>query len=153
MTTAYPCKLPLPLVSGFSFSDQELTVFNELDSGPPVARLKSDEGYSMFDARFSFNQLEMQVFRSWFRNTIKHGSKTFTIGLNIDGGTTEHTCYMRNPQYTLNAKRWQVSTKLISLQFKELNDCDTESLTNAFNGFESLSKNLAQLEDVTENGL
>ena len=153
MSKAYPCSLPSPLISGYSFSDESLTVFNEMDAGPPIARLKSDEGYSMFSAQFSFSAIQMQVFRSWYRSVIKHGSKTFTINLNIDGATIEHICYMSPPNYSLNGKRWNVQVTLTSIEFAGLNDCDGESVVNLYNGNDAINENLTAIEDLVENVL
>lgn len=153
MSEHFPCSLPLPLISGFGYNDSNLTVFNDMDSGPPIARLKSDEGHSVFSAQFSLNQLQLQVFRSWYRSVVKHGSKTFTIPLNIDGQTTEHICYMSTPKYSLSGKRWQVSTSLTSVEFYGLNDCDGTSAVNLYTGNDNVNSNLIAIEELVENVL
>jgi hypothetical protein len=154
MSESYPCALPLPLVDSFSYEDQDTVEFNDLDSGPPVARRRTSEGYTTFRAVFSFSGAQTQVFKAWYRHSVKGGSKTFTIDLNLDGELTQHTCYMRNPKYQMAGKRWRVSALMISTQREGLNECDSISLINLHNGIEApVSAALESMEDLVENVL
>ena len=151
MPEVYPCSLPLPLVENFSFEDQDLVVFNDLSSGPPIARAMSSQGYSRFNASFAFGALQMQVFRAFFRYKLVNGAKTFTIGLNIDGDTTEHTCYMRSPRYRLSGKRWTAECQLISIEQKGIDECEAESLFALTEGLDPVKTTLDDIEDLIEN--
>ncbi len=151
MPEVYPCSLPYPLVENFSFEDQELVTFNGFSSGPPIARARSAQGYSRFNASFSLNALQQQVFRAFFRHVLLNGSKTFNIELNIDGGLTEHTCYMRNPRYRLSGKRWTAECQLISIDQKGVDECDALSLIAVTQGLDPVNKTLIELEDLIEN--
>lgn len=151
MPEVYPCALPCPLVENFSFEDQELVAFNDFSSGPPIARARSAQGYSRFNAYFSLNALQQQIFRAFFRHVLANGSKTFNIDLNIDGGLTEHTCYMRNPRYRLSGKRWTAECQLISIDQKGLDECDTNNLILLASVFNTPSETLQELEELIEN--
>jgi hypothetical protein len=155
MAEEYPCNLPGVLVSSNGYQDQDLVDNNALDSGAPVFRLRSDNGWVLFDVAWSFNALEMQVFRIWHRSILAHGSKSFTIDLWIDGSdgdsqTTEHECYFRGaPDYKQRGRRWSVSATLLAIeQFGDLDECDTISLFAAFNGFEDLNSGAIGLDSA-----
>jgi hypothetical protein len=154
MPELYPCKLPGVLVNSNSYSPQALVDRNDLESGPPIFRLRSSDGWVNFDVAFSFSALEVQVFRSWFHGILVRGSKSFTIGLMIDGwngeaNTIDHECYFVDaPQYRQNKRRWSVSAKLLAVEDVEFDECDQESLINAFNGFEDLNNGIICMDQT-----
>jgi len=153
MAEEYPCKLPGFRI-GASYSPQDLVSQNDLSSGPPIFRLRSSDGWLAYRGSFSFSALENQVFRSWHKNVVKSGSKSFNIELMVDGfdgtkNTVTHECYFLGvPNYSQNGTRWNVSVSLIAINPQYLDECDTESLFSIFNGFESPQNALDLIDEA-----
>ena len=159
MPEVYPCRLPGILVNSQEYQDQNLVDRNDLSSGPPVFRQRSEDGWMEFGGNWVLNGLEVQVLREWHRQTLKRGSKSFTIGLMIDGfdGTKQvidHTCYFLSPpKFSQRGRLWSVSAQLLAISQVGFNECDTNTLVNTFNGFEhhtNVRKELDQAVDEIE---
>lgn len=156
MPENYPCKLPGVLINSNGYSPQSLVDQNSLDSGPPIFRLRSSDGWLQFNVAWSFSALEMQVFRAWHRFTLAHGSKSFTIGLMVDGfdgtdNTVDHECqFIGVPSYTQNGRRWSVSAQLLAVQYEGVDECNGLSLVAAFNGFDDLNSGIILLDDAVK---
>lgn len=156
MAEQYPCKLPGVLVNSNGYSPQDTVDRNDLSSGPPIFRLRSDDGWLLFDVAWSYSALENQVFRLWHQNTLARGSKSFTIELMVDGWngesqTLEHECYFSGvPSFRQNGRRWNVSATLLAIRSVGLDECDTDSLISAFNGFDDLNQAIIQMDDVNQ---
>lgn len=122
MPEQYPCNLPLPLVSGNSYSASNTVYSNDINSGPPSFELKSEDSYLMFDCEFSFSAIEKQVFTSWYHWFIGRGAKSFFINLKSnestsENETTEYLCYISGvPSYTQSGARWGMSLSLIAVK-------------------------------------
>lgn len=154
----YPCNLPGVLVNSNGYTPRLLVDTNPMDSGPPVFRLHASDGWLAFDVAWSYSALEKQVFTAWHRSILARGSKTFNIELWIDGfdgvkNTVTHRAnFSSSPQYTQAGKRWRVSATIMAIEYAGLDDCDSESLVSAFNGFESVTAGIngiaAAIEEI-----
>ena len=153
---SYPSNLSGVLVNSNSFQVQTLTRRNDLQSGAPVFRLESDNGWVGFNVAWSYDAAEMQLFENWFRWTIASGSKLFNIELWIDGfsegkNTKTHECYFESA-YKANqvGDRWQVTARLIALELKTFEEADGLSLVNVWEGFENPPAAILSLNDIIE---
>ena len=150
----YPCKLPGVLVNSNSYRNQDTVRRNDLQSGPPIFRLESEDEWVLFDVSWRFSALEVQVFRNFHKNVLANGSKLFNIELMVDGfdGTKQtktHECYFDgSPQFSQNGLRWMVSATLLAIDPIILDECDGISLVNAFNGFEDVNAAIISMDDV-----
>jgi len=137
----FPCGLPGVLVNSNGYSSSNRVRRNDLQSGPPIFVLESDDGYELFDVAWSFSGLDNQVFRNWFRYVAGSGSKLFNIELWVEGfdGTKQtktHECYFDGPpSYVQNGRRWMVSATLLAIEEQIMDECDAISLINVYNGF------------------
>ena len=138
----YPCRLPGVLVNSNGYSSKNRVRRNSLESGPPIYVLEDDDGYEMFDVTWSFDALEVQVFRNWYRWLITSGSRLFNIDLMVDGWDGEKQtktleCYFDGvPSYTQNGRRWMVSTTLLAIKEQTLDECDGITLVSAYSAFD-----------------
>ncbi len=150
----YPCKLPGVLVNSNSYQPQSLVRRNDLQSGPPIFRLEASDGWEAFNVAWSFSGLENQVFRNFHWNVLTRGAKSFNIELWVDGfdGTKQtktHECYFDGvPKYTQVGRRWSVGATLLAIAPNILDECDGESLVNAFNDFENLNAAIISMDGV-----
>ena len=151
----YPCRLPGVLVSSNSFAPKNRVRRNDLSAGPPIFNLDDDDGFVLFNVAWRFSALEVQVFQNWYRHTTKSGSKLFNIELMVDGfdgtkNTKTHECYFDGaPSYSQVGRRWLVQATLLAIQEQILDECDADSLINAYNGFDY---NLDQaIDDLDES--
>lgn len=153
MAEQFPAGLPGALVHS-QYTTQDLVDNNPLSSGPPVFRARADNGWMTFSVSWSLSALEVQIMRGWFRNIIKNRSKSFIVGLMVDGwdGTTntkDHECYFQSPpRYNQNGRRWTVSADLLAIEEVTLNECDTISLIAANCGFENVSTGFELLDEI-----
>lgn len=152
----FPAFLGGVLVNSNSFQLQTLTRRNDLQSGAPVFRLESENGWVGFNVAFSFDAAQMQLFENWYRWTIASGSKLFNIGLWIDGfsegeNTKPHECYF-DGAYRSNqvGDRWQVTARLIGLELQTFDETAGLGLVNAYAGFEDLPAAVISLNDIIE---
>lgn len=150
----YPCRLPGVLVNSNSYQNKDLVRRNDLQSGPPIFRLESDDGWVAFDVAWKFSELENQVFRNFHKNVLVNGSKLFNIELWVDGfdGTKQtktHECYFDGvPQFKQNGRRWIVGATLIAIEPQILDECDGISLVNSYNAFEDVNAAILSMDDV-----
>lgn len=150
MPEVYPCALPGVRVNSNGYSPQELVRSNNVQNGPPRFRLQADSGWLQFNVGWSFDQLQTQVFENWFKHTLRNGSKSFNIELQVAGGLLEHECYFVGvPQYTQNQRRWSVTASLLAISRVGLSECDGESLIAMFNVFEEPNKAITQMDTIT----
>ena len=147
MPEIYPCRLPGVLVNSNGMSPQSLVRNNDVQNGPPRFRLQADSGWLSFNVAWSFNALECQVFKNFFRATLVNGSKAFLIPLKVPDGLIDHECYVVGvPSYTQVRKRWSVSATLLAIADAGLDTCDGESLVNMYDGFASPNLAITQLD-------
>lgn len=130
----YPCSLPGVLVNSNAYQIQNKVERNDLSSGPPIFRLRTDDGWVAFDVTWSFSALEMQIFNAFYRYNLSNGSKSFSIGLMIDGwdgtsNTKDHECYF-DGAYSVQqvGRRWMVTARLIAIQQEDIGECEALSL-------------------------
>jgi len=148
----YPCALPGVLVNSNSYTNQDVVRRNNLQSGPPIFRLESDDGWVMFDVAWRFSALEVQVFRSFHKYTLANGSKLFNIELMVDGDdgtkqTKTHECFF-DGAFKANqvGRRWTISATLLAIEPNILDECQGLSLVAAFNGFDDLNASIANID-------
>lgn len=150
----YPCKLPGVLVNSNSYQSQDVVRRNDLQSGPPIFRLESDDTWVLFDVTWRFSALENQVFRNFHRNTLANGSKLFNIELMVDGfdgikQTKTHECFFNGvPKFAQNGRLWTVSATLLAIEPNILDECDGISLVNSFNAFEDLNAGILCMDQA-----
>ncbi len=151
----YPCRLPGVLVNGPSHSSKDVVYRNDLASGPPIFTTDDDAAYDIFDVVWRFNGIQKQVFDSWFKGSLTRGAKLFNIDLWIDGfdgtkNTKTHECYFNGvPQSAQQGRLWTVSAQLLAIEDQILDECDSESLINLFNGFDySLDQALSDVDGL-----
>ena len=154
MAEQYPCRLPGVLVNSNGYSPQDLVERNDLRSGPPIFRLRSDDGWLLFDVAWSYSALEVQVFRSWYFNVLSRGAKSFNIELMVTGwdgqkNTITHECYFDGvPSFNQTGRRWNVSATLLAIRYQGLDECDSESLVNSYNSFDKIKEAIIQMDDI-----
>lgn len=150
----YPCRLPGVLVNSNGYRNQDTVRRNDLQSGPPIFRLESEDQWVLFDVAWKFSALEVQVFRNFHRNVLASGSKLFNIELMVDGfdgikQTKTHECFFDGaPQYTQNGRRWTVAATLLAIESNILDECDGISLVNSFDAFDNLNAGIVSMDEV-----
>lgn len=156
MAEQYPSALPGALVVSNGYTPQDLVDSNDLSSGPPIFRARSDEGWMVFSVAFSYSAVQVQLFRSWYFNAIRNGSKLFTIELMVEGwdgtnNTVTHECYFQGPpNFRQNGRRWSISASLLSISRPGvLSECDGISLGNILCGFDNPHLAIDQMNEVS----
>ena len=138
----YPSSLPGVLVNSNAYTPQGLTDKNDLQAGAPTYRLRSDNGWVMFDVVWSFSASEMQLFNGWHRWGLRQGSKAFNIELWVEGfdgvkNTRTHECYFDSGTYrvTQAQRRLHVSTTLLAIDRQTDSEEFYNQLAILSNGF------------------
>lgn len=142
MPEQYPSSLPGILVAKNINNVQYLVKRNDLQSGPPIYRLECDEGWSLFNVGWTFTPEEKQIFDNWYRWTLRQGSKSFEIGIMVDGSngisnTRIHTCYFdpEGPLREQNQTLWNVNATLLAIEQETDDEEFAEQLIILSNGF------------------
>ena len=149
MPESYPCALPGVLINSNAMTPQQLTRNNDVQNGPLRVRLQADSGWLQFNVSWSFNELQTQVFKNWYRHRLVNGSKSALIELRVPDGLIEHEVYFIGvPNYNQAGKRWIVSAVILAVRDEGLDECDGESLINMFEVFEQPNLAITQIDDA-----
>lgn len=64
--STWPTDLPLPLLTGYSATQQPQTVRTEMDAGTPRVRRRSAVRFDEITVEFVFDATQVALFRDWF---------------------------------------------------------------------------------------
>lgn len=138
MLETWPTSLPGPLVNSNAYRPKDRIDRGDVASGAPLYTLNDDDGWVRFDVTFRMTTEQAATFRTFYRQTLQGGSKSFTIPLAVDGMPgVDHTCYFDGvPRSSQSGKLWTISATLLAVEEVGIfGECDTQSLIAAFNGF------------------
>lgn len=113
----YPEHLPTGLISNNSHTDKP-NYFSGLNhAGAPIIRRSDADGFRRFSVSFSFNEIEMRQFVSFFNISIINGSQTFDIKLrDLNDYLGLYRVYF-DSQYSVNlvGRRYSVSASVVGV--------------------------------------
>ena len=150
-TINYPCNLPNLRVNANSYQHQSLTRQDTRSSGPVVIRLFANTGWQSHQGSTVLTEVEAQALENFWYYTLSRGSKSFNIDLKVPGGFLSHEAYITDPPVFAQVGRlWSVTLNMLSIARKGLDECDSQSLLAAFDGFEAINANFDQLDTIIE---
>lgn len=117
MAVAYPTNLPIPTVTGYSHPDSQKVRRNDVETGPPRIELLSESGPSFPIVSWLFTSFDFQIFEGFYKHSLKFGSISFNMNLEVGAGLKLHECYF-NKAYKpiLQGKLWKVTSSLITVE-------------------------------------
>lgn len=138
MADNFPASLPGILAASNKRKPQNLVKRNEVQSGPPVFRLESDNGWVLFDVAWVFKPEDMQVFEGWERYLLRQRSRSFLIDIPVDSMHTlrTHECYFETvPTRTQHTRFWMVTATLLAVEQQTVTEDEADQLVILSNGF------------------
>lgn len=151
MAVDFPCKLPAPLVSSNSVNPQSSVRLHQTAGGAPIVEKFSSDTWTSQSVAWSFDELQYQVFSSWFNWSAKDGAETINMPLKNHLGLTTKEVIMSTFSAVQSGRRWIVSAQVIVVRKEKMEECYAESLVNAYDGFESLPGNMILLSQAVGN--
>lgn len=151
MAIDYPCNLPAPLVSQNTITPQAAVRMQQVSGGPPIAQLFSSDNWVAYNSAWSFSELQYEVFDAWYTWKLKNGSVSVLLPLKGAYGLTDQESYIPTYQAQQVGKRWIVTAQIIVIRKEKIDECDAESLINAYDGFEDLTAALILMDSAVAN--
>jgi len=132
MAVAWLDRLPLPLVSPYSNTENNKVRRNDVETGPPRFELLSEHGFATFSVSWFFTQLEMQLFEGFYKHELTFGAKSFDMDIKVGKGLESHEFYMNTPKASLAGKKWKVKATLLAVekQYDTLSDYNALKAAN-----------------------
>lgn len=132
--------LPLPLLSGYGYSDDSRFIRTDMDSGYARQRLRFTQSPTRFNVSFLFTEGQMSYFESFFNNQLNFGIEFFNMDLAVGSGfTKEHEVRFISPyrvQLSGNLFRVTASIEAVEKQVDPLLNDDQLAYIAAQGGFE-----------------
>lgn len=151
MAIAYPCNLPAPLVSQNTITPQSSVRMTQVAGGAPIAELFSSDNWVAYNTAWSFSEVQYQVFTQWYIWRLNKGANSALVPIKDALGLTNKECYIPTYQAQQNGKRWIVTTQLVVIRQEKMDECNAESLINAYDGFENLNFAIKQMDSLFDD--
>lgn len=137
----FPADLPIPLRDSYSESFEEIHRRLQMEAGTERRRARMRKAPRVFKLNLILDQVEYQVFDSWWQNTILGGELDFDIQLLNDDDANDliwFTVSILGGEYSLNVT--QSFDYEISFTVRAINDgfADRPSATNELRGSSSI---------------
>lgn len=114
---SWPNALPqTPLIASYA-EELGFPVIHAPVDGPPLSRRRYTAAPDVISVAFVMTTAEVETFKAFYRDDIKHGSLTYTWNERGIAGATVRTYRMTGPPsiIPLSDERWRVSFGLILL--------------------------------------
>lgn len=118
----YPSLLPSPLISGYSFTTNELSNSTEMHSTFTKKRNEFTKRPLIFKLDFLFTQSELNTFETWFQDDIKDGQEFFNICLDIGILATLEARVIDTYSVSHNGTNFNVSMDIDTIDVSYLDD-------------------------------
>jgi hypothetical protein len=112
--TAFPAKLPAPLIAGYEINPEDPNLRTQMDAGPDRVRRGFTSIPSRIPVRWRFTQSQLALFEAWHKYDAMDGSAWFTINLaNGLGISSVDAKFTKPPKKTLSpGMNWDVQSEL-----------------------------------------
>jgi len=111
----YPANfLPKPLVKKISYTEKDMIMRSEMESGFFISRKKVTTVPTMFSFSLLLNQEQLDFFEMWFSVVLDYGGNSFNMELPSGVSLNEiHECrFLENPKISLQGTKWNVDLQI-----------------------------------------
>lgn len=116
MAETYPTTLPIPILSGYSYSGTASNVdTTEKSFGFQTQKAIANQESEIINIILKLTDAELDIFKQWFQNDLINGHKWFFISLKDGNGYIQRTARITPDKYTASMISncvWQVTFKL-----------------------------------------